>query len=252
MSPKPFIQGGMKMVMNNSKIDVVNKPGIMLPPGYERHEDNKPKTNTLDLDGLLHKIEEANCLPVGSISDQINLLKTDEERIEEEEMQSLFEKFEHAKSDSLGWVQKDEVEIAKRKIKQSLGFDPPPMAGWYMAIVIHEERYARTKDGKKTQIVHASIDEEKYRNCVGLVVSQGNECYLGPRFEEHWFRQFLRIFFNRWMKPCRKKPWCRVGDYVVFPRHEGELMNYRGMPMMMLPDVKIYTPIEQPEYVTRF
>ena len=53
------------------------------------------------------------------------------------------------------------------------------------------------------------------------------------------------------MKPVKKKPWCRIGDWVMFPRHEGQLCNYRGLPMMMLPDVKIYTPIEHPDFVTR-
>lgn len=230
------------MVMNNPRIDVVNRPGIMLPPGFSPEE---PKEN-LPTEDVSHAPfepqEEKKVDPLEEVHKK-----------EDEEMLSLFEKFQHAKSDSLGWVQKDEVTIAKKRIREILGFDPPPMAGYYMAVVIHEEKTARI-NGRKTNIIlgDSTIGEEKYRNCVGLVVAQGNESYLGDRFSEHWFKRLLRVPFNKWMKPNMKKPWCRVGDWVVFPRHEGQLVNYRGVPLMMLPDVRIYTPIENPEYVTRF
>ena len=230
------------MVMNSgTKIDVVARPGIELPPGYRQEPRN-----------LRTSIDELQAESKGQ-SEAINPIPhepTFEEK-QDEEMKSLFEKFEESKSDSLGWVQKDEVTVAKKRIKESLGFPPPPMAGWYMAVVVHEEKYARTADGRVTNFMLASADNEKYRNCAGLVVAQGPECYTGPRFEEHWSRRLLRVFFNRWMAPNKKKPWCRVGDWVMFPRHEGQLCNYRGLPIMMLPDVKIYTPIEHPSYVTR-
>jgi len=48
------------------------------------------------------------------------------------------------------------------------------------------------------------------------------------------------------------QPWCQVGDWVVIPRHEGTLINYRGVPMMFMPDDRILAVVEDPSYVTRF
>ena len=118
------------MVMSgNSKIDVVNRPSIMVPPGYVR----EPEFVSVNQEPMAPP-------PIVEIPPTI----------EEEEMKSLFEKFEESRSDSVGWVQKDEVEVAKKRIKESLGFSPPPMAGYYMAVVVHEEKFARTSEGRKT------------------------------------------------------------------------------------------------------
>jgi len=237
------------MDMRKRNIDVMSRPGIMLPPGYVRSEDinkiidNKNLSSQVNIDYT----EPGNQTPSAESS------KKEEIDPENEKMKSLFEKFDEAKSDSHGWVQKNEVKIAKERIKKALGFAPPPMSGWYMALVVHEKKYAMKSDGSKSliELANTAQDEEKFRNCCGLVISQGPECYTGPRFEEKWTTRLMRVFFNKFMKPIQKKPWCRVGDWVVFARHEGELMNYRGTPMYMIPDVKIYTPVENPDYVTR-
>ncbi len=223
----------MKMGMKtSSRIDVVPQPGIMLPPGFTRAEDVAPAIEAL---------------PEGWNEPKVEV----KEDPKEAEMKTLFERYEASKSDSVGWVQKDEVELAKERIKESLGFSPPPMAGFYMAVVIHEEKFARTGDGQKTRIINAKIDEEKYRNPTGLVVAQGPWCYSGSQFKEAWPLAMCRFFFGRFMKPAKNRPWCRIGDWVILPRHEGQMVNYRGVPMMMIPDTKIYTPVENPDYVTR-
>lgn len=220
------------MVMIGQRVDVVERPSLILP--FEHAKDEVQ--------------------PITASSDEVQ----DENahwKKEDEEMESAYERFEHSKSDSLGWVQKNEVEIAKRRIRECLGFDPPPMAGWHMCVWVYEEKFARTADGKKTTLLLGSNaqENEKYRNCAGLVVAQGPECFLGKRFKENFFIRLLRNIklFDKWLGPCMKKPWCRVGDWIMFPRHEGQMCNYRGLPMMMLPDIKMYTPIERPEFVTR-
>lgn len=228
----------MKMGMENKgHIEIVERPSLMLPPGYEKAEDIAS-----DVSAQAAVVNEA--LP----AEEIKPTPVDHE---DEAMKSLFEKFDSTKSDSLGWVQRHEVKIARKRIKETLGFEPPPMAGFYMAIAIHEEKYARTSDGRKSFIVNANADEEKFRNPTGLVVSQGPWCYQGEHFKEPILEKICRFFFGRWMEPSIYRPWCRVGDFVVLPRHEGQMINYRGIPLMMLRDTKIYSPIENPSYITR-
>lgn len=229
------------MSFENPKVAKINHPGILLPEGYVT---TLSVTNEVKNDNNLHK---------GPIPDALSEDRVDEIKVQEKEMQNLFEKYEATKSDSLGFVQENEVQIAKKRIKECLGFDPPNMVGWSMAVVIYEQKHA-VIDGRKTNLWlgEISTNEEKYRNCVGLVVSQGNECYLGKRFREHLLIRLMRKVFGKYMKPCIKKPWCRVGDWIIFPRHEGQLVNYRGVPLMMLPDIKFWSVVENPEYVSRF
>jgi hypothetical protein len=212
----------------------------MLPPGYQKAEEvaqtvTQEAVNVIEPPIEIQKLKE----------------RAETWAAEEEEQKTLFEKFDATKSDSLGWVQKHEVKIAKKRIVEALGFEPPPMAGFYMAIAIHEEKFARTMDGKKSVIINAAADEDKYRNPTGLVVSQGPWCYQGEHFKEPILSRICRFFFGRWMEPSIYRPWCRVGDFVVLPRHEGQMINYRGVPLMMIRDTKIYSPIENPSFVSR-
>lgn len=222
---------------DRSYIDVVTRPSIILP-GQET-----PIKPSIVLPTGYQKVED--------ISPAID--KTPPVDHEDEAMKSLFEKFDASKSDSIGWVQKHEVNIAKKRIRESLGFEPIPMAGFYMAVAVHENDGYVTINGRKTNIVRpeSAKDEDKFRNPTGLVISQGPWCYQGEHFKEPILEKICRFFFGRWMEPSRYRPWCRVGDYVVMPRHEGQMVNYRGIPVMMIRDTKIYSPIENPEYVKR-
>jgi hypothetical protein len=223
---------------NQGRIDVLKKPGIMLPHGFKKAED-------------IGKIVAAE---VQSIEKPIDADQAREWAKEEEAQKTLFEKFDATKSDSLGWVQKNEVAIAKKRIIEALGFEPPPMCGFYMCVAVHEQsEFAHLDDGSRTNILLADStrDEDKFKNASGLVISQGPWCYTGEHFKEPLLEKICRFFFGRWMKPSIYRPWCRVGDWVAMPRHEGQLFNFRGTPVMMIRDTKIYTPVENPNHIKR-
>ena len=48
------------------------------------------------------------------------------------------------------------------------------------------------------------------------------------------------------------EPWCRVGDFILFPRHEGALFGWKpkgattAVPMISLADDKVQMVIESP------
>src|ERR1051326_64509 len=104
------------MVMTGQRVEVVGKPSLILPFEYD------PKDSPI--------LDEVKDEEVETESDDARWKR------EDDEMESAYVRFEHSKSDSLGWVQKNEVEIAKRRIRECLGFDPPPMAGWYMCVLV--------------------------------------------------------------------------------------------------------------------
>ena len=157
-----------------------------------------------------------------------------------------------------GFVREDEIEEAKETIYQSLGFEPPRMSGHYMCVKVYlrpNQLKAFTDNNGVTKHIYlpdAVTANDKFKSCTGLVLSQGPECYTGTRYEENWFiRCLIRPIFGRWMKPSKKGPWCRVGDWIAFPRNEGTQVIYRGVPVQMIPEWAVLTPVECPTHVTR-
>lgn len=150
------------------------------------------------------------------------------------------------KQSSTSFVEESEEEEAKKFIEQHLGFPAPRPCGYHMYVKIHvrEEDVHQIKDEKGNPILgedgkplYIALPDtmranDKFRNCTALVVSQGIEAYQGERFK------------------C-SGPWCKVGDWVVIPRNEGTQVNYRGIPMQIIPDDRVLSVIEDPNYVTR-
>ena len=149
-------------------------------------------------------------------------------------------------SNKLSFIEASEEPEAKEFIEKQLGFPAPRPAGYhlYVKLYIREEDVHTIKDkdgnaildsnGKPMYIAlpETSTRNDKYRSCTALVISTGPEAHKGERFKE-------------------SGPWCRVGDWAVIPRHEGIQVNYRGIPMMLIPDDRILSVIEDPSYVTR-
>lgn len=144
----------------------------------------------------------------------------------------------------LSFIEKSEEAEAKELITKHLGFDPPRMAGYHMAVKIYvrpEELTTFVDDKgetKKMYLPETVSALDKWRNCTALVVSQGPECYKTGRFKE----DFEKGIDTR---------WCKVGDWVVIPRNEGTQVNYRGVPMQFIPDDRVLAIIEDPSHVTR-
>ena len=156
-------------------------------------------------------------------------------------------------TNGLSFIEPHEEEAAKEYIKEHLvsasgldDFEPPRPAGYHMAVklYIRSEDVHGLKDDAGNAIIGADgkpmfialpasvTTNDKWRTCVALVVAQGPEAYQGDRFK-------------------RSGPWCKVGDWVVLPRNEGTQINYRGIPMQIIPDDRVLAIVEDPTYVTR-
>ncbi len=131
-----------------------------------------------------------------------------------------------------------EEDEAKEAIEKYLGFPPPRMAGYHLAVklFIRSEDIRQFTDETGNKMLIEVPDEvgvnDRYRSCTALVVSMGPDAYKGKRFEG-------------------SGPWCKVGDWVVIPRNEGTQIQYRGYTMHFIPDDRVLAIVEDPTYVVK-
>jgi co-chaperonin GroES (HSP10) len=147
----------------------------------------------------------------------------------------------------------EELIRTQKQIEKELGFEPIETLGYHIAVWLHEPNKGSEIDKKlsykdpvtgevKKSLLEAPddlakniADEDKWTECVGLVIYLGDEAYKTGKFADG-----------------KSKPWCKLGDWVVFPRHEGTLISYRDKPVMLIPDDRVIARIPDPSYVSRF
>lgn len=129
---------------------------------------------------------------------------------------------------------------AKLMIEGALKFPPPRACGYHLVVKLYVEEkditHIRDEHGRVTPFIKPEvlIENEKWRSCVGLVIAKGPSCYRGQG-----------------EKYTHSGPWCKVGDWIMFPRHEGTYFVYRGIPMYMVPDDRVYMIVDDPSYIKR-
>jgi co-chaperonin GroES (HSP10) len=111
------------------------------------------------------------------------------------------------------------AEIAK--------FDDMNPLGWKVIVRVYTPPKKRASGLYIPDNIHC---EEQYRNCTGLVVKIAEDAYKDERY---------------------KSPWCKVGDWVIFPRHAGYKIHYKGSPIFVLNEDAIDVKIAKPTYITR-
>lgn len=117
------------------------------------------------------------------------------------------------------------------------GIVPPKALGWLVLVAIYTPENAdkyKKEDGTYSAIIRPNntVEQERFRSCTGMVVNMGPVAYVGDKF-------------------ANTGPWCRLGEWITFPRHEGTQINYRGKPMMWLPDDRVALSLGDPSYVSR-
>lgn len=152
-------------------------------------------------------------------------------------MNGVSKKYEHTE---------EELKIVKKDIEKELGFEPIETLGYHLAVALYERRKEDSRheyiDPKTGEAVKSSLlmtetqkEEDKWTQCVGRVIYMGDEAYKTGKFSEN-----------------NTKPWCKLGDWVVFGRHDGVLISYRGKPVMIIADDRIMARITDKTYVTRY
>ena len=83
---------------------------------------------------------------------------------------------------------------------------------------------------KKSCIILTDLskDSQAYLNSVGQIIAMGEECYSD-----------------------RKKPRCKVGDWVIFGRYAVARISVQKVKMLLLNDDEIIATLESPDIITQ-
>ncbi len=134
----------------------------------------------------------------------------------------------------LSYILPEEESDAIAFVEKQLGCPLPRMCGYKVCVKIYvEEENYKTKEGQDSIILRpdALKANDKFRNCTGLVIGMGPDAYKHEKF--------------------KTGAWCKIGDWVVIPRHAGMQYNFRGHTIHSVNDDTIDMVVEDPSHVTR-
>lgn len=123
-------------------------------------------------------------------------------------------------------------------IKEQLGFEPPRPCGYMILVKLYvrpeELKSIRDKDGREVKLYlpDTSRAYDPFNTMAALVLAMGPEAYKHERFKE-------------------SGPLCKIGDWVVIPRHEGTQILYNEHPVFIIPDDRIFMVIPDPSVIRR-
>ena len=103
--------------------------------------------------------------------------------------------------------------------------DVPQPVG-YRVLVRPRGVIEKTKGG--IYLTDSNKETQSYLNSVGQVIAMGPECYSD-----------------------RKKPWCKVGDHVVFGRYAGAKVSVQNVKMVIINDDEVLATLDNPEVVSQ-
>ena len=114
------------------------------------------------------------------------------------------------------WATDDEVPTPK-KIPQPVG---------YRILIRPKGVIEKTKGG--IYLTDTNKDTQSYLNSVAQVIAMGPDCYTD-----------------------RKKPWCKVGDWVVYGRYAGAKVSVQKVKMVIINDDEVLATLENPEVISQ-
>ena len=108
--------------------------------------------------------------------------------------------------------------------------------GWQVLIRVYvpyaPETYANSSILMTDQFADENNNKNKISNFVGLVVKLSKSAYQDERYS-------------------LTGPYCKVGDWVMFPRAHGHTYSYKGQTTITLNDDAILKVVNDPRDVTR-
>lgn len=134
------------------------------------------------------------------------------------------------------YIEDQEELQAKEYIQTQLGFNPIATINNQIAVKIYlrpeEISTVQTDDGRTISIyMPPTINAaDRFRSCVALVISIGEECYRDEKYSE-------------------SGPYCKVGDWIMIPRNVGLQVNFRGVPVQLVPEDAVYCVISDPTHI---
>ncbi len=133
-------------------------------------------------------------------------------------------------------IEDQEEQEAQNLVKEHLTFEPIVAFNRRIAVKIYlrpeEISTFTTDDGREVSIYMPPqvCAHDRFKSCTALVISVGKDCYQDEKY-----------------KDCG--PYCKVGDWVLIPRNMGTQVNFRGVPVQLIPEDAIYCVLEDPTHI---
>ena len=113
------------------------------------------------------------------------------------------------------WATEDSV-LTPTKVPQPVG---------YRILIRPRGAIEKTKGG--IILTDRNREEQAYLNSVGQVIAMGPDCYSD-----------------------RKKPWCKINDWVVFGRYAGAKISVQKVKMVIINDDEILATLESSDVIS--
>ena len=131
------------------------------------------------------------------------------------------------------WVTPDEIP------------DPNPLPkvyGWNLLIrPIHPGKSIKFKSGVQLELPSSFTEDMKYLTNIGKVLAIGPLAYTDPAVKPSDGAFFPHGKY--------REPWCKVGDYVMYGKHQGVKMMYAGVSLLILADDLIVLNVDDPAQI---
>ena len=101
-----------------------------------------------------------------------------------------------------------------------------PIPAGYRILLKPREILNKTAGG--IILTDKSREDQSYLNSIGQVIVMGPECYSD-----------------------RKKPWCKVGDWILYGRYAGAKISVQNVKMVLINDDEVLGTLENPDIVSR-
>lgn len=122
--------------------------------------------------------------------------------------------------------------------------NPLPNISGYNILIrpVSPEGEIKVKGGGAIILPPSVTEDIKFLNNVGQVKAMGPSCYHDPNVtpkDGNWFP------YGRY-----KKPWCKVGDYVVWAKHQGVKLMIKGVTFVLLQDELVLMTLDKPQDIS--
>lgn len=119
--------------------------------------------------------------------------------------------------------------------------DPlPSITGWNVLIrPVEVDTEIKVGESKSIILPSQFTEDVKYLTNVGRVVAMGPSCYKDPSVKPSDGAYFP---YGRY-----GNAWCKVGDYVVWGKHQGTKIMVKGVSFVLLQDELILMTVKDPK-----
>lgn len=120
--------------------------------------------------------------------------------------------------------------------------DPNPLpviTGWNLLIrPVEIDEEIRVGETKSIILPTSFTEDIKFLTNVGQVKAMGPSCYKDPAVKPSDGAYFPHGRYGA--------PWCKVGDYVVWGKHQGTKIRVKGVAFVLLQDELVLMTVANP------